>query len=203
MPTGHTAIIKNDEGCTFEQYLWTCTRAFLFHARDVRSGERIPLATVSVFYEQRLREVKSELQALSGMRPDQVHDLGLKLLTDKFTNYEKWQQERLRNRGRYLTMRDRVSSWECPVEYQELRGFMLQQIDRCEVNFKSDMTPVPGPPYTMDECLAAFVAHRNHLEEQKCECEKDLSKAVSRAENTNKWIKALESLVPQKPKGEP
>jgi hypothetical protein len=144
MPTGYTAIIEDGDGCTFNEYIMGCARAFgaLVTMRDKSQSAEIPKEFKPDSYHQ--REMVKEKAFLEKLHAMTTEEAGAKAAdeyreeVDHTTEYNK-KLEAIENR--YKAMRLLVEAWAPPtIEHTELKKFMHDQIDLCiHDGYRSEM----------------------------------------------------------------
>ena len=69
MPTGYTYPVKENENLSFDEFIWSCARAFgaLMHMRDDSSDQEIRLPEQSEYHKDRIKEAKERLARLEKM----------------------------------------------------------------------------------------------------------------------------------------
>jgi hypothetical protein len=96
-------------------------------------------------------------------------------------------------KARYEKVRAEVVAWASPTQaHDELRKFMLEQIDLC---YQTDEEPFRSTPLaTPDEYVANMLAHAArdvvyHSEEH--------AKELARCADANAWLEALDRSLPR------
>jgi hypothetical protein len=195
MPTGYTADIK--DGISFEQFVWTCARAFgaLVMMRDDSMDAPIPERfEPSDTYKKWLLEERAKLGALVAMSVEEVAAAAEAAYLERHASWARRRAEKTELRNRYSEMLAKVVQWEPPTpEHQGLKDFMAQQL-RESIDFdcgeKYDDEPQRLEPtdwhnQQVENTRKAIARHlQSHTEEHQ------------RAESRNGWLKALRDSVP-------
>lgn len=195
MPTGYTADIA--KGISFEQFVWTCARAFgaLVMMRDDATDAPIPERfEPSDMYKKWLTEERAKLGALVSMTVDQVTAAAEAAYQQSHAAWQERRAAKLELRNRYSEMLAKVVQWEAPTpEHEGLKDFMAKQI-RESIDFdcseKYDEEPQRQEPTDwhnaqIESARRTIARHlQSHLEEHQ------------RTEERNSWLKALRDSVP-------
>lgn len=193
MPTGYTAPIE--DGCSFEEYVWGCARAFgaCIELRD-SPDEKIPAEFApSRYHLEAMDKAKGELASLEMMTKDQIQTLIDAEVEDIEVENEKYRRDHALKMSRYEQIRDKVEAWEPPTpDHAGLKKFMLEQIDD-SVRFGSpyQREPISTTPFAYRQDRKARLLddieyHREHYADD-----------VRRARERSEWIRALRASVPQ------
>jgi hypothetical protein len=190
MPTGYTAPIA--DGITFEQYAWSCARAFgaLVTMRDEPSDAPIPERLEPSDYNQKaLERTHAELNRLLGLSADQIADEAQKDFQEKRDAHGRRMQRAADLRVKYEAMLAIVRAWESPTpDHDQYKAFMASQIVE-SMQWDCNTAHDDMPDY---QAPAAWIAGR------LAELRKDLAyhesahrEEVERTSKRNQWIKAL------------
>ena len=135
MPTGYTAIIEDDENCTFEQYLLRCARAFgaLVSLRDEPLSAPIPQEfKPSDYHIKQLAVAEARAHELDGITQKQADKLAAAEWDSREAERIKSLEREVSKSKRYKAMLEKVQAWQPPTpDHQELKDFMAQQINLC------------------------------------------------------------------------
>jgi len=193
MPTGYTA--KIEEGCTFEEYLWGCARAFgaLVTMRDEPMNAQIPEKfEPSKYHTEALEKANQELSRLDSLSKEQIAEAietEHKEVEEANANYKREAERKNKN---YKHIREQVEAWEPPSpDHADMKRFMLEQIDICYpvFEYQRDM-PQSNPD--------AWLAEKKQKAARDIEYHaNELAKEIERTEGRNKWLTQLRQSVPQ------
>lgn len=195
MPTGYTAAVK--DGITFEQFVWSCARAFgaLVLMRDDPAGAPIP---------ERFEPSDWNAKKLAGAR-DRLATLEVMSDADAAANartdYEQ-AVERHRERlaeiqalsDKYHAMLARVVQWTPPTpEHQGLKDFMAEQLRQsidfdCSTKYLTAPLLLPGAAWREAQIAQARKDIEYHAKEH--------AEEVERTESRNAWLRDLRESVP-------
>lgn len=204
-PTGYTAAIEDHDGCTFEEYVWSCARAFgaLVHMRDDSHDAAIVPRKVEDYYPKRIEALRTELAELEACSNEDIEARQSAAIATAEAAAIVAKREREVSRERYQQMRSRVADWEPPTpEHVELKKFMLQQIDLCLPDFEERDRPYERVPARMSpsayraQCIANVTSSLAYAE-------KNLGEERERVGKSNKWVADLEQSVGAPPKASP
>lgn len=203
MPTGYTAAIEN--GISFEQYAWSCARAFgaLITMRDDPHDAPIPERFEPSDYSRRsLAAAEAELAALANITPEEAQRRAEKERAEKILSNEDYIRKADALREKYDAMLAQVRAWQPPTpEHVEYKRFMEEQIVR-SIDFDC------GAKWSHDELAKLRAADapdgkewlertRKNLIERIGRCAKDWAEEQARTESRNQWVAALrDSLRP-------
>lgn len=193
MPTGYTYPIE--EGCTFEEYVWGCARAFgaCVTMRDDPTDKPIPDEfKPSEYHAKAILKAEVELARLEAMTTEEVTSALKKEREEAGEENTRYVLEQNETKARYEAIRKQVEDWLPPSpDHGELKKFMLQQID----------ISIPDKPYERELPItdpAAWLAHK------KSEAQRNLAyhrqehaKELDRTAGRNRWIQQLRGSIPQ------
>jgi len=195
MPTGYTADIA--KGITFEQYIWSCARAFgaLVMMREERSDAPIPQRfEPSDYNANKLAALRAERERIVSMTNVQADEEATRLYADAKRVHEERVQAKRDLRAAYLTMRARASAWEPPSEdHRGLKDFMVEQIDLsidgdCSEKYMTVPSLLTGSEWRHERLTQIDHDIQYHHDEN--------AKEVARTETRNVWLLALRASVP-------
>lgn len=195
MPTGYTEIIET--GCTFEEYLWRCVRAFgvALDQRDeslsVPVRDREPRES---YYVTALAEEKALLAGLRKMNNRQAGEACAAEYRKQLASWENSERERKVRLARYIEMRARVADWEPPIpEHAGLKSFMLAQIDLCLPGEMARPEYEPKP-------IESKAWHADRIANAKrriADFEERVAEEKRRLRDDNRWLAELRKVTPQ------
>lgn len=196
MPTGYTA--KVGEGISFEEFVWTCARAFgaLILMRDDPLDAPVPQRfEPSSYYPEALAETRGRVAALEAMTSRERVAEGGRLKAEAVALYERMIAERRAENEKYAAMTARVRDWQPPSpDHENLKAFMLEQLsistegtEYYEQALAEAQTKAPGAHFA--DALSDARRRLKHLED-------DERKDRERTEERNRWIEALRQSVP-------
>lgn len=205
MPSGYTSIIE--KGATFEEFVWTCARAFgaLVAMRDESGDAPIPDEfQPSMFYAERIAECTAALHEFENL--DKV-GLTQRMLAERSAAVDRNIERRRKAvdlHDRYDAMLRRIQLWTPPSDdHRELKQFMVSQVQE-SIRFDC------GDPYQEVLPPDHYLAWRD---KRKQELEKSLKRAreehageVERVRRRNEWLRQLRESVPplvKTPEGKP
>jgi hypothetical protein len=190
MPTGYTAPIA--DGITFEQYAWSCARAFgaLVTMRDEPNNAPIPERfEPSDYHQKALEHTHTELNRLLGLSADHIADEAQKDFREQRDAHSRRMQRAADLRVKYEAMLAKVHAWESPSPDHDLyKAFMASQI------VESMQWDCDTSHDEMPECQApaAWIADRlAQLRKDLAYHENGHREEVERTDKRNQWIKAL------------
>jgi hypothetical protein len=197
MPTGYTAVL-NERDTTFQEFALRCARAFgaLVHMRDDKLDAELREDVVSPFYEERLKEAKSNLATFSMLSVD----VAQKLMYDEKLVQHKRALERIAElnvvKGRYEQMRQEVEDWVVPTsEHKALKSFMLDQLDMCksdyDISYYEESANAPAYP-TEGEAFKWLNEQIKKHSSDVAYYGKQYSEEVERVSKRNEWVKQLQ-----------
>ena len=137
MPTGYTAAIE--DGCTFEEYVMGCARAFgaCVIMRDSPEKDIPEEFKPSDYCKKRVESMMAALQRLEAMSGKDAKAEEIKGRKSEIRDEQDRKKSAKLIRGRYETMRVLSESWTPPEggKHDGLKGFLLSQIDLCLPDF--------------------------------------------------------------------
>lgn len=190
MPTGYTADIP--KGITFEQYAWSCARAFgaLILMRDDPSDAPIPERfEPSEYNRNALADAKAKFAQLDTMSLSDAATAAQADYDAELARYATRKAERIDQLNKYDAMLAQVVKWEAPTpDHIKYREFMISQIRETidwDCSDKYDVAPVrlSGMEWLSTQIAEARRSMAYH--------EKEWAAEVERTNNRNAWIQAL------------
>jgi hypothetical protein len=190
MPTGYTCDIA--KGITFEQYAWSCARAFgaLILMRDDPSDAPIPERfEPSDYMVKALAEAKAELARLDAMSlADAITAADAEYVAETERCIQR-RAEYAELRNKYNAMLAQVVQWEPPTpDHVKYKEFMVEQIRSsidgdCNEKYITEPAQLTGQQWLTLKITEARRSVAYH--------EKSHAEEVARTDNRNAWIKAL------------
>ena len=198
MPTDHTKPVKDGTVTNFNEFAWSCARAFgpLVTLRDDNNAT-IPVAfKPSPYYTERLNALYAELDELREITPEMAEEKVEEIYRAAMTG---WKERRERNRveqNRYQDMLLRVYAWTPPTpDHLELKNFMVSQL---EDSIGLDCGYDIRPPVRLPGCVWLSEKYRSLRESLKYAAE-DHYKEGERTRERNAWIQALRTSIGEPP----
>jgi hypothetical protein len=193
MPTGYTYAIE--EGCSFEEFVWGCARAFgaCIMMRDDPADKPVPDEfQPSDYHSKAGTEAEKELERLGSLTKDEIEQAIKTEREEVIAENTRRALENDRKKARYKAMQERVKAWEPPSsDHVEMKKFMLQQIE----------ISLPEEPYQQPLPLCNPV---KWLAEKKAKAQRDLAyhhkeyaRELERTQGRNEWIRQLRVSIPQ------
>jgi uncharacterized UPF0160 family protein len=129
MPTGYTAKVL--QGCSFQEFVWSCIRAFIEEAREsdgpiplvYEQTERIALA------EAEIASCQAEIDRVATLSDEEILVLLAKRRADRQRQHRAYQEASARENDQLQTMLVQVQQWSPPATILGLKSFMIQQIE--------------------------------------------------------------------------
>lgn len=195
MPTGYTADIA--KGISFEQFVWTCARAFgaLVMMRDEPMSAPIPHEfTPSNYYAESLAKAEAEVSRLRSLTFEQAQAESAASFQRDLNAWDRRADERAALREKYEVMLASVQAWTPPTaEHQELKDFMAKQITDSIDWDCSDKYDKPPENRLARVWLSLAIAEAERSLEY---ARKSHAEEVERVNERNRWLKALRESVP-------
>lgn len=192
MPTGYTAPIK--DGIEFNEFVWNCARAFgaLAEMRDDPMDAPIPEFKPSDYHEKAFKEAESNLARFKKMTVAEADKAALKEHEKSYETFERMNRESADLEDKYRSMLAKVFEWTPPSKNHEgMKKFMAEQIQQ-SIEYDCRVHEMP-------EAMRGKEWLKLKIEKAKRDIEyhtKEHAEEVKRANDRNKWVKALASSVP-------
>lgn len=195
MPTGYTADIA--KGITFEQYVWSCARAFgaLVMMRDEQSDAKIPERFEPSDYNRiALEKARAERDRIVSMTNTEADDAAAAMYSVEEARYQERLAEKRALRTKYIAMRAKSEAWNPPSpDHERFKGFLIEQIDSsidhdCDERYMERPKLLDGSKWR-----AARIAD---LDRQVQYHHDENAKEIARTEMRNVWLLALRASVP-------
>ena len=196
MPTGYTAKLMED-GQTFQEFIMGCARAFgaLIEMRDEPSNATIPdKFEPSGYHSQRLIESTEKLAWLQSMTPSEQESFGQSEKNATIKRERAWLEKARSEDCRLENMAAQVKEWIPPTpDHQELKNFMLQQIDVSKNGLDYIKTSIANAE--KKPAMAYYVAAVSRAAgDIKYNTEKG-AEEIERANGRTEWIKQLRESI--------
>lgn len=200
MSTGYTNKIS--EGCTFEEFVWSCARAMGANVmmRDDPMNAKIRKYKVSSYHLKELKKAKQKLTKLHTMSLDQIEKCCEKH-NRTLIAIDKRRKTTVKSlHTKYEAMLEKVTKWNPPSpDHKPFKDFMISQIEDsikfdCSIDTDDDTEPDQKLTLTPREWIARQIESAQwdidyHTKEYAKECE--------RTNGRNKWNSQLAKSVPQ------
>lgn len=192
MPTGYTAAIQ--EGASFEQFVWSCARAFgaLIEMRDEPANAPIPTFEPSSYNMDRLKEEEKRLLRLKKMTAEEKELAAQAECNEALKHAREREKKNADTEEKYKAILDRVKAWNPPTkDHEGMKKFMIKQI---EDSIRFDCYEVEAPiRKTGEEWFEAQLKEvRGNIEYHK----KAHQEEIERVKSRNEWVQALNKSVP-------
>lgn len=133
MPTWYTSGIETGEITTLEQYAMVCARACgaLFSMRDEPLNAAIPnrLEPQTKFYDDIIEKSLKELEELINLSPEECETRAKEKYEKEMRKLAADEKEKQDTIDKYNNIRNSIISWKVPYTLEDLKTFMLGQID--------------------------------------------------------------------------
>lgn len=194
MPTGYTSVIA--EGATFEQFAWTCARAFgaLIEMRDDPMDKPIPdRFEPSPYYAEKIAKAEEELFDAERLTVADATRLARQEYDEALAGNERRRVESAQLETQYRDMIAKVRAWSPPSpDHVQLKEFMIEQLQQsiehdCFV-YETPAPPLDGGVYIarkVERLRADLARYREHHAEE-----------VERTNTRNEWIRLLRGSIP-------
>lgn len=198
MPTGYTQKLV-EKGQTFEEFVWTCARAFgaLVEMRDEPLDAPIPkVLEESDYYVRSVSKWEAEAKRLAAMSPGERLAFGVATKAERVAFAEKYLAENVEQNDRLIAVREQVVKWEPPTpDHAELKEFMLQQIDTSmnNVEWCTEEVVKAKAMEPLDYCAAALTNTNRMLASYRESRDEDKARLAQR----NNWLAKLRESVRQ------
>lgn len=198
MPTGYTAMVRERDDVTFNEFLWQCARAMgaCILMRDDPLDKLPPEKfEPSDWHQKSIDAARATLFDLERMTAAEIQAAADADYNNLLEQYETGVKERRNTEARYSRMLALVDEWQPPTsDHQGLKKFMREQLTESirwdcggEEYYKPPKKKSPDvwladKKAGVSETIANY--SRYHAEE------------VARTNERNAWIKALRDSVP-------
>lgn len=188
MATGYTHKIA--DGQTFEDFVWTCARAFgaLVTLRDSSEAEIPDELMPSDHYKHLEINEQGRLATLLAMTPDDAETAATLLYQQQQEAHARRIEKVTQLRSRYEDMIAKVEAWNPPTaDHVELKSFMLQQL-RDSLDFDCVIYDWRKPLQNGNELRLKQIAE---CKENIAQYQKEYAYEVERTRSRNKWLREL------------
>ena len=193
MPSAYTAMIEEDDGCTFEEFAWKCARAMgaTILMRDEPLDTHIEdekLADIG-YYEKQLDERQNRLDCFLKLSEEELinrYDEYVKEISD--SNQKRLERYKtLKNR--YTEMKDKITKWSPPTtNHDGFKKFMLDQVDQSWPQIYTQTIEA------FEDWKRSTVSHLEHdISWSKLYKEEELVRQKERLQ----WVEDLRKSIPQ------
>lgn len=188
MPTGYTAGIEDGTITTLREFALRCARGMgaCVMQREEPLSNPPRHCEPSSYYSNKLAQAEKDLKELqtmsleeAGKRSDEEHIKATE-------SHQKDRNQYLRVKDRYQDIREEVEKWKPPTkDHEDLKKFMLEQIDLCTKNLYFPEYPERLPAQVWLDQKREEAAH--DIGYYRVEIEKE----KQRCEDANKWLDQL------------
>jgi hypothetical protein len=194
MPTGYTSKLYEGEDQTFEDFAWSCARAFgaLILMRDDPADAPIPEKfEPSSYHVEKLAEAERELAEFEAMGTAEQADLYLAECAENVAKRAEEVRKRRDLRERYEAMLWQVETWEPPTaDHEGMKTFMVEQL-KSSIDFDchpgTDVYPARLPDRIEDWYDDRIKKLRWNVDYHR----KSLAEEIERTNERNGWVSAL------------
>lgn len=197
MPTGHTEKIL--DGCTFEEFVWSCARSmgFMIHMKEDPTDAPISISKASLFEESwhrnQLDKLTQNMDMFLGFSEYDWSEYIEAQCTEEINMRIKIRETASRTKKLYEEMLDKVSKWNAPDEFDFLKEYLFSQIqdsikhDCIESKYNDpNLVEKSSKEYILKETKKCIEYHKKELEKEK-------ERETKRLE----YIQALDKSVPR------
>lgn len=196
MATGYTYGVVEGKVTQLKDFAMKCGAAFFYDCHSVPGPIK-----VDPHYQQSLKRAKAELNKLTSLRTKAKQSaFGKKMIEKSVAGNEDGLAACKEKRARLEAMQEKVLAWKCPKALQNLKSFMLSQLEdtikhECNESYyeeamKSNLERTPLQVYK-----DYVEMHRRDVRYY----EDELARQKREAHQTNKWIAALHKAFGVKP----
>ena len=206
MPSGLTKKIYDGSDMSLRGFSLSCVRQFTPGYIASKGGNeelspyRAPVLKASDFYINKLHGIEEELKYWKDIvsnNPAQLNKEYTKYLQYREEENKKYLDEKNALKERYISMIEKVNSWEVPEQYLPLKKLMLEQLDMSCSNDCSEYLPYSGEPESAEKFL------KNKLDNLARDLEYYTEKYETEVKNTQENNEYLRGLYEELDKVEP
>ncbi len=193
MITGYTRIIEEKKDVTLEDFILTCSEAFLgrYTDRDYSTNFQLPdkVEPPSNYHLTRIKEEKSKLRKAQKMTLEEAEKEAEIDYQEERKDYEQTLLEKQELKERYEGLLKQVKAWKPPTKnHYPLKKFMIDQLEDgidhdCSISWLTEPAKISGAEYKKQAIKSAKEEIKYNTEEWK-EQLKDAAK------NTE-WVQKL------------
>ena len=147
MPTGYTEGINRGKVTSVKDYALVCARAFgaLMDMRDAPLGAELPKEVVPAtkYYDETITSLEEEIAFLKSLTTGECNVCAELEYEEQFAKYQSYMQEAAVLADRYQSLEKNIKAWEVPESHQELKRFMLQQLEVSKSDYCTDYRSMP------------------------------------------------------------
>lgn len=183
MPTGYTSELSKGEQ-SFKDFVLCCARSTIYDCSELPQSIEI-----DKHYKEQMVLAKAALSTFKKMSQKKR----LELFNQEIADNNKWEEDYHKEldaeNARYEKMAEQVRQWTIPNDYENLRQFMLQQL-------QISMNTKPYHKKLTDESFTDWEIRKlKRLCEDVAYYTKEYNSAITRCEDANRWIKGLRKLL--------
>lgn len=194
MPTGYTSKLYDGEEQTFEDFAWTCARAFgaLILMRDDPADAPIPEKfEPSAHYAERVETTARTLAEFEALTTAEQADLYLAEQAENVARRAEQHRKRRELRERYEAMLWQVETWEPPTaDHEQFKEFMVEQI-KTSIDFDCHPGSDVWPKRLPDRIEEWYEDKLDYLRRDAERARESLAEEIERTKGRNAWIDAL------------
>jgi len=192
MPTGYTAAVGEGKITTLRQFALQCARGMgaCIMMRDDPWDAPIPerFEPNTGYHDKGLAAAQKLLDELPLLTDDECINRADEDYDARFASYQKYEDERKAENGRYRDMLAAVRGWD--TEAEGIKDFMVDQL-RISIRDFSENPPkrLSGEEWRATVIASAIRDVNYHTEERV--------KEIQRTEGRNQWVAALRISLPE------
>lgn len=192
MPTAYASILLTKEEVSFKDFALQCSRAFcaMSHMRNKPLDAEIEYPEVDQRY-YRIRDKKMErLLEVKGMSEEDLAREADRYNTREQERWDRFQKRSTIYHARLEDMLEKARSWNPPEEYEDLKTFMIQQLeDSIELDSYEEEAPQVLTPQQWRERALEI------LENSIAHAERHIKRDEERVKSSRAWLEGLEEML--------
>lgn len=193
MPTGYTSFIENGKVKTAKQFLHLCLRAFGVcinmrddslevkddYTKDLLKGFQQDID----YHKKRLKIAEKKLSEIKSISEEELCEKYIKETKERIKDLQRGRTDEFNKYGDYLRIRESINNWDCNTEFQNVKDFALEQINKS----------IPSGSYYDDELAKIGEPTKEGFQEKK---EEYLQKLIDDAQwDVNYHTEELEKAI--------
>lgn len=194
MPTGYTAPIEDDPNYTFQEYILSCSHAFVGRHDTSATSDPERERSPDRYHDICVTKLKEKLAEMRTKTAEEAAVLANLEYAERLRMWEEGSKNARARYARYMAMRARAEAWVPPTpKHAALREFMISQIDE-SVKFMDPTGESYKPKLeTGEEWRASNISALEQVPEYHT---KGWEEEQERCRAYNRWMADLLAAIP-------
>ena len=192
MSTGYTHKVCDGEQTELKDFAFTCAHAFIRTKNENMNDELVPINYNVQYYIEKIQELEEEAKILENMSMDEWDLHQKKTLEENYESSVRYYRKCVQENDNIHRMITKVLNWPVPSKFDDLKKFMLEQLNTSLHN----MRYVPVPEKKTPICFADYIEQTSQdIYDQLIDSRHELRKYEESYEKCLDWCNSLNELL--------